>query len=138
MYNSKFIQIWSEFNKAEQNRFYRFVHSPYHNKHEEVKSLLDYCQTHERTDWAAAWDFIYPNSNYNDAKIRNLLSYLQKLLDKFLVYELLEQDDLQSSTLLLQAYRKRKTQKAFDGAMRYAQLQLEKTPLRDAEDYFWE
>jgi hypothetical protein len=135
MYNSKFIQIWTSFDRPMQNRFRKFVHSPYHNKHADVLQLLEYVEKEEHCRYESAFEYIYGNQDYKDSKIRNILSYLQKLMDKFLIYEELENDQLKSNQLLLQAYRNLKIEKAFNGALRFAEQQQEKQDYRNAQYY---
>lgn len=135
MYSSKFIQIWSSLDRPAQNRFQKFVHSPYHNKHEDVIKLLAYIEKEENHRYETAFQYLYKKQPYKDSKIRNVLSYLQKLMDQFLIYEELEQDHLTSNQLLLQAYRNRKIEKAFNAALRFAEGQQEKQSYRNAQYY---
>ncbi|WP_264789272.1 hypothetical protein [Aureispira anguillae] len=136
MYKSKLIEVFSSLSKPEQNRLRKFVHSPYHNKHDEVHRLLDYLMTHKSYRIKDAFDEIFPNRKYNPQKIRNTMSYLQKLIDKFLVYEALESEEALRNKALLSVYRTRKLEKCFKSSFKYSEFLLNKSQYKDTEYYY--
>ncbi|MDF1868725.1 MAG: hypothetical protein P1U70_28125, partial [Saprospiraceae bacterium] len=42
MQNNNLIKILKTFSRKEMTRFWEFTHSPYHNKHKELRLLIDY------------------------------------------------------------------------------------------------
>lgn len=88
---SKFVEIFDALSKIEQNRFRKWVHSPYHNQKEQVKNLLDYLLGTKKYSLEAAHQFVFKKQLYKPQRIRNVLSYLQKILEDFLLHEALEQ-----------------------------------------------
>lgn len=140
MQKSKFIEIFTTLSKVEQNRFKKWVDSPYHNQQQSLKRLLDYFLTTNSYTytWEAAHEATFPKQKVNVQKLRNHLSYLQQLLEDFLIYEHLEQSPQQKQQLLLSIYRERKASKGFQATARKQQLRLEKEPYRNIAHYYSE
>lgn len=136
MYRSKLIEVFSSFSKTERNRLKKFIHSPYHNKHDEVHRLLDYLIKNESYRLNHAFEAVFPGQKFKPQRIRNTMSYLQKLIDKFLVYEAMEKDEMGQNKLLLSVYRRRKLEKCFKSAFKYSELLQEKGQYQDTEYYY--
>lgn len=136
MYKSKLIEVFSSLSKTEKNRLYKFVHSPYHNKHEEVHRLLNYLMQQESYRLKDAFEATFPQKTFSAQKIRNTMSYLQKLIDKFLVYEDLEQRDTWRNKALLSVYRTKNLEKCFKSSFKYSELLLKKTQYKDTDYYY--
>ncbi len=136
MYKSKLIEIFSALSKTEQNRLKKFVHSPYHNTHEEVHRLLDYLMDNKSYRIEDAFKRVFPKMPYRPQKIRNTMSYLQKLIDKFLVYEALETKEAVRNKMLLSVYRTKKLEKCFKSTLKYSESLLNKSQYKDAAYYY--
>ncbi|MCP4442997.1 MAG: hypothetical protein GY810_29175 [Aureispira sp.] len=113
----------------------KFVQSPYHNQHKAVEQLLDYVLANRRCSYEKAHQYLYPKQPISIQKVRNLMSYLQKLVDKFLIYESLENQDVPSQLALASVYRKQNLQKAFNNTITQSTKLLEKTPHKNADYY---
>lgn len=138
MYKSKLLEVFSALSKPEQNRLKKFVYSPYHNTHTEVHRLLDYLMTAKSHRIKDAFEQVFPKTPYQPQKIRNTMSYLQKLIDKFLVYEALEAEDALRNSTLLSVYRTRKLEKCFKSSLKYGESLLSKSVYKDTEYYYWD
>lgn len=138
MKKSKLIEGFQSLSKPEQNRFKKFVYSPYHNKHEEVQLLLDYLLETTEPTQEEAFQAIFPQQTFKAQKVRNTMSYLQKLLDKFLLYEALEEDAVLQSKLLLTVYRNRRLEKCFKAAWRKGLQDSQRLPYKNSDYYYWE
>ncbi len=135
MYQSKLIEIFSSLSQKEKNRLKKFVYSPYHNKHKKVQQLFDYLMTAESFRLPQAFQAIFPNQEYQPQKVRNTMTYLQRLIDKFLICETLEQDSDLYNASLLKIYRQRKLDKSFKSTWKKStNLQLKNT---QSIDYFY-
>lgn len=135
MKGSKLIKIFRVLTKKQQNRLQKFVQSPYHNQHKEVQELLVYLLNNEHYNYTAAHQYLYPQQVVEVQRIRNLMSYLQKLVDKFLVYEQLEDQELPAQLVLANVYRKQNLHKAFNSVIAQSSKLLEKTPHKNAGYY---
>ncbi len=136
MQNTKIVQLFSSLSKVERNRLERFAHSPYHNTHRDVQELLAYLSKTDAPTLKDAHAFVFPNQAYNNAKLRNTQSYLLKLMEKFLTYEALEQDEQAMQLLLLPLYRQRGIDKGFQSAVRNTSRLLERQPYRSIQYHY--
>lgn len=139
MYKSKLVEIFSTLSVIERNRLQKFVHSPYHNQHIEVQKLLEYLLEAEQPRLEEAFYFVFGQVAYQPQKIRNTMSYLQKLVNKFLVHEqLTEQETLLEHMILLKVYRQRQLDKCFSSTLRASTQLHQKMQHRDAEHYYYQ
>jgi hypothetical protein len=139
MYKSKLVEIFSTLSSVEQNRLVKFAHSPYHNQHKEVQLLLQYLLQTDTPRLEQAFHFVFGAIHYQPQKIRNTMSYLQKLIDKFLIYEQLEKEEsLLSNTILLKIYRQRQLDKCFKSTLRISNTLHQKMQHRDTEYYYYQ
>ncbi|MGH1338815.1 MAG: hypothetical protein ACRBFS_22055 [Aureispira sp.] len=138
MEKSKFLEIFETLSKVEQNRFKKWVHSPYHNQQERLKTLLDYFLKEKKYSLEGAYKAAFPKEEFKAQQLRNNLSYLQKLLEDFLLHETMEQAPTLKQNLLLSIYRTRGASKGFQATARKQSLTLEKEPYRNIAYYYSE
>src|SRR5690606_40357236 len=109
MRSTKLYQILSSFTKIEQNRLRKFVQSPFFNPSQALVQLFEYliedinqnAQTPlEKED---IWNILEPESSYDDVRFRKYNSDLLKLVENFLSQEVLEENKIAKSILLLEA-----------------------------------
>jgi hypothetical protein len=117
MKNTLLFQVWESLSAVEVRRLEKFLHSPYHNKHEGVLRLYEFLKKHgqepeEALSRERVYAFVHPDSTFDDLKLRHVMSYLLKAMEMFLV---LENPDLgmEGDFLLLDTYRKRKLESPF-------------------------
>lgn len=139
MYKSKLVEIFSTLSKPERNRLQKFVHSPYYNQHIEVQQLLQYLLETEYPRLEEAFYYLFGQIDYQPQKVRNTMSYLQKLIDSFLVQEqLATQEPLLQQLVLLKVYRQRQLDKCFRSTIRTSTQLHQKMQHRDAEYYYYQ
>lgn len=88
MHKSKLIQYLSLFSKQDLRAFKDFVHSPYFNKHQKTKELLD--QILKTPSWNSPqlqkekiFKKVFPNQKFEEQLLRTLMSYLVQLIHRF-------------------------------------------------------
>ena len=119
MRNSKLIELLSAFSKVEFKRFKAFVDSPYYNTKAELSLFLKHLSTSypfgtsEQLTKEVLFKKIYPQSSYEDKKMRYLMSDLFKLAEQFLILQRQEQDTAQGKLDLLACYLERNLEKHF-------------------------
>ncbi len=94
----------------------RWLASPIHNKREDVRALFAYYERQMgRGDLSkeAAFAAIYPDRPYDDALMRQVMYFLQRQIEQFLVYRHMMEDELYVGNNLLRIYRKRGLARAF-------------------------
>jgi len=89
------INLLGKLNKFEVTSFKKYLQSPYFNTNQTIVGLFDFVVKHNNEQPAQlkqiAHDYIFPNKVYNDVRIRQQLSLLQKHLEHFLEVEELRQ-----------------------------------------------
>lgn len=106
MLETKLIQYLSRFSKSELSEFRDFVYSPYFNKHENTRILLDVLLATK--EWNAEtlakkkiFKKVFPTSAYQEQHLSNLISYLLKLVRKFYIQKQSEKSELDQQLNLM-------------------------------------
>lgn len=115
----KLIELLRTFTKKELSLFSDFVRSPFYNKEKILVCLLDELKIHY-PDFKGAnfnkeiiFKKIFPDKKYNDAVLRNTVSKLLTLSEKFLSVSNFINDDFNSRISLLRELRLKKLNKLF-------------------------
>jgi hypothetical protein len=89
MQNNQLLQFLERCSKQELVRFRDFVHSPYFNKHQKTRELLDYI--YGVRNWKGSglerhnvFARLFPNQPYQEQKVFTLFSNLIKLHRQFI------------------------------------------------------
>lgn len=141
MKNSKIIQILSSLHEIELQHFHRFVNSRVFNKHKNVIHLYDIILNHLKNETfelnkTMAFEEIFPNQLYNDKKIRDVMSYLQRVLERFLAFKELYQQDSNELIALSKSFRKRNFWKFFDAAAKRSNNALQTSAVKDMDYHY--
>lgn len=141
MNSSKLVTVFYALSAYERNQLQKWVHSPFHNQHEKVTALFDYlylgsAKDTERLRKSVIFPVLFPGAVYNDQKMRHVCSYLQELIEDFLVWKELEQDSRQRDMYLLRAYRSRNIDKAFDTGWNAVSKAFRNAEVRDLNYHY--
>ncbi len=118
MTSHKLFEILSTFDRKEMSRFEAFVFSPYHNKHQGVRQLVQYLSK------------IYPEFNIRNcsrdhiirkaldkdteySQLALLFTYAVRLVEQFLITERHKKKTFLNKIMLLEALRQRKCFKPY-------------------------
>lgn len=113
MHHSKLIKALKTLNPWELRHFQDFIHSPYYNKHERVRSLVDMViqyapdYTDPKLDREKVYSCLFPGLPYKEQKYKDLLSLTTKLFRQFLATNQLKNNSFRSGMALLNAYRQK-------------------------------
>lgn len=95
MDHSKLYQLYQTLDKKTLKKLKKWVSSPMHNEHVFVEQLFVFLNT--RSSYTSttlskerAWKYLYPNRNYNDLRMRHIMSNAYNVLVNFVRYNLLE------------------------------------------------
>ncbi len=88
MQKSKLIQYLLTFSKQDLRSFKDFVHSPYFNKHQKTRELLDYILNVKDMESPLlqkeiVFKKVFPNMTYHEQTLRTTMSYLTQLVYRF-------------------------------------------------------
>lgn len=112
MNKSKFIQTFITLTDEEREEFRDWLHSPFHNKSERLKTLFDSLVAQGlKLDKKAIFRFLYPNESYNELKINNLLSQLTRQLFDFLAFANYQQSNHLQELCLIDELKQRNLDK---------------------------
>jgi len=123
MKNNKTIKAISLLSSQELHWFQEFVHSPYFNKHENIRKLMDIIVasaphfSEDDLNKEKVFRKIFPKEKFNPQKLSDLLTYLYRLYEKFLMQLEFENDEAEGKILLLRWYRTKKMDRHFLNVM---------------------
>ena len=110
----------------------RFLQSPFFNQRQDLIQLFDWLSATPEPNKETAWQQLFGDSPYDDQKLRLHLSYLHRLLEKYLIVKEATSDELSNQVALAVAYRKRNSQEPFERVRKNLEKILESQPLRNA------
>ena len=138
MQSTKLFILINELHSTELKQLNKFVQSPYFNSRQDVCQIVEILVKNIRSNPASlskknVWKVVHPNEEYDDQKMRLLLSYTYKVVEKFLAYEILAKDEFLVKKSLVKAYRERQFHKSYPNAYRNACQFLEKRSFRNLD-----
>lgn len=146
MLNSKVIDILRSFNREEMKKFSEFLHSPFHNKNKKAVLLFELLSKYhpgydnvnltKENLYLKIFETGNLNRNYNDAAVRNLISDLLVLCEKFLAYINFENEIFSFSEQILKEFSERKLTVLFDKRIKLLEDVYNKNFSGSEEDYF--
>jgi hypothetical protein len=136
MQKSVLVEIVRSLSKKEQRELNKWLQSPSHNQRQDVVKLFEFLTKSlingdESWEKERAWKAIFPKQAYDDAFMRQVMHFLLKAVEDYLVFKKLSNDKVQYQLTLAQIYRERKLEKAYKQAYRIGKDALESQPLRD-------
>jgi len=136
MQKSVLTEIMLSLSKKEVRDLNKWLQSPSHNQREDVVILFDYLirnvERHETAyEKSLAWKAIFSNQPYDDAFMRQVMHFLLKAVEEYLVFTDFTNDRVQYQISLTRIYRKRKLEKSYKLAHRMGSDSLENQPLRN-------
>ena len=142
MHTSKLYVILQQLDKIEQNRFRKYIHSPYFNRDQTLIDLFELLAgqiTGERDhslEKEDIWDDINGEKEYDDVRFRKYCSDLLKLVEGYLAQEAYESNPIHHSKFLMEAVGKKRIKKLYSGALRSARRASKKQPHEAAEHFY--
>jgi len=95
------------------------VNSPFHNQREDVIALYNYLLSDNQLfedgllDKALIFNKIYPNEEFDDSKMRQVMHFLFKAVEEFLFFQKESEEEIKKKLSLLKIYKERKLDKSF-------------------------
>ena len=124
MEKSRLLQFLRTFGPAEIRGFRKFLRSPYFNHREDVCALFGFLSKHLKTGQPVpgkkiVFGKLFPGEEFDDHRIRMLMSFLFQLAGQFLLVKKILEDEVQSRQKLASIFRERNLpahfEKAWDG-----------------------
>ncbi|MCU0346076.1 MAG: hypothetical protein MUC59_03975 [Saprospiraceae bacterium] len=141
MEKSHLVNILRVLEKKEVRELRKWVSSPAHNQRQDVVDLYEYLVTgqhlfsEKQLEKEQVFRAIYPERTFSDAEMRQVMHFLLKAVENFLVYNELLKDEVRTQTMLAKVYRKRQLPKLFQKTIEMGQQTQQQQPYRNHQ-YF--
>lgn len=141
MEKSRLIQTLRTFSKKEIRECRKWLQSPAHNQREDVQVLFEYLTSNgtllkeDLLKKECVYTTIFPDEPFEDAKMRQVMFFLMKSVEDFLVYQEWVKDDTRAKITLATVYRKRQLFKYFNRSLQNARHSHEQQPYRNKAFY---
>lgn len=142
--DTKLFAVLSQFNVYDLNRLSKFIRSPYFNKNESLIRLFEATEQAireghpENVSKQRLWNSSTLTHGYNDTKFRKLCSDLLRLIERFLVQEEFERNDLHKAEYLLETIHNKRLKVLYKSAVRTAERLSDQYYFRPASYYYHE
>jgi hypothetical protein len=138
MNSSPLLDIFKHLSKQDCKELSDFVNSPFHNKKREVIALFEYLDKNveipANLKKETVFKAVFPDTKtYNDKTMRYTMSFLMKSIQQYLIYNDLENNDLDTGLRLNRALRLRGADKAYLKALSENYQRLEGQILRHSD-----
>ena len=137
MLKSVLISYLKQLSKKDWREFRKIVHSPYYNQRKDLARLMVYLESKINTsktfvlDKKALFKATFPEDAYDEQQLRYSLSFLLKVLKKYLLQTELAEDEVQQQIYLSRALRKRGLDKYAEKELKLTSQLLEKKQERN-------
>ncbi|MEZ4961463.1 MAG: hypothetical protein R2830_16670 [Saprospiraceae bacterium] len=131
MDSANLLLLIKSFSKTEARDVRRFLASPFFNTREDLCQLFDFIYENENPQKETAWQHLFPEKKYDDTAMRLLMSYLNRLLEKYLVFYENEEEPMRNKLKLAIAYRRRGLTGQYSRNLVALEKQLENQSLRN-------
>lgn len=139
MQNSQLTHILFALSKKESRELRKWLVSPIHNQRSDVVQLYEYLTSGNRLEDDKSLEKerifrkLYPKEAYDDARMRQVIHFLQESIEDYLTFKKAAEDEILSKLYLAQSYRERKLMKLHDKIMKEIQQKQEFQPLLNDE-----
>ena len=97
MFESKLISIFCSLNDDEKRKFRKYINSEFVNKNEDISFFFKFIDTRKKLNSKSitkekAHLYLYPNTKYNDLRIRHLIWMTTEIIEAFILHNAVEQE----------------------------------------------
>ncbi len=141
MINNNLIKVLKTFSRKEMTRFCEFSHSPYFNKHADVRALVSYLSDiypkykDSNCERKVIYRKLFEGKTHDQAHLALIFTYTMRLLERFLIQEELEEHSGLNPIFLLRSLRHRKQHKHYERIMRDQEKNIAHADYRDSEHF---
>ena len=140
MEKSRLLILLKSLSKKEVRDFRKYLASPFFNQREDVRRLFECLvpliyDDSSNMNKANLYQLVYPNEVYDDHKIRLIISFCFKHMERFLTHQAYFNNEVKNKIKLSEVYRKRHLMTHFQRSIAEADKLLEQSPLRNADYY---
>lgn len=127
-------------NVKEVREMKKFLKSPFFNQRKDVTIVFDFLMGKIQKGKAIPakdriFSKVYPDKKFDAQVFRQLMSWLQQLVEKYLAYQVMMKDELSVKLKLATVFRERELPRHNQKIIKSVESQLEKTKYRNADFY---
>jgi len=141
MKDSKLVQTLLQLDKAERNKFKKFLISPFFNSDENLVAIYEFLEAYlpkrqeDLPDKTILWKKLFKGIPFDDTRLRKYFSDLLKLLGQFLSLDLYQSDPVTQDLSLLEVINNRKLNGLANNSLKNARLHLGTKSLQNAQTF---
>jgi inhibitor of KinA sporulation pathway (predicted exonuclease) len=139
MTDSHLAAILRTLSKKEERELRKWLRSPVHNQREDVVQLFEYLmagahlQEEKFLKKERVFAKLFSDEPYEDAKIRQVMHFLLRCVEEFLIYQEQQSDEVRARMALASVFRQRKLDRAFQKTVKSVEGLQEKAPFRNEQ-----
>lgn len=144
MEKSQLSQLIFSLSSAEKREARKFLESPFFNQRRDVVQLFDWFCAGTTPEKAAAKRHLFGADEVDDQELRLRMTYLHRLLERYIAQKEMEADDTGLRLHLAAGYRRRGLAPQFERVRKGLEKSLQNSSLRDAHHHeqrfrlYWE
>ena len=137
MRKNRLVHIINSCSKAEIRGLKKWLKSPIHNQREDVIILFQHIinenniQNDDYLTKENAFKHIFGNEKYSDAKMRQVIHFLLKTVEEYLIYTEFRKDEIRAKLKLMNLYTNRNLEKSANRIKKNINTLLEEHPHRN-------
>ncbi|MCB0522855.1 MAG: hypothetical protein H6577_07085 [Lewinellaceae bacterium] len=141
MEKSHLVHILRTLDKKEIRELKKWVASPAHNLRQDVVDLLEFLLSgnhlynEKDLEKEKVFGAVYPDRTFSDSELRQVIHFLLKATEEYLLYNELFKDEVSSKTALAKVYRQRQLPRLFQKTIDSVQKLQEQQPRRNHQYY---
>lgn len=140
MYQSRLLKIIERLSPRQKEQFKNFVCSPYFNQHEKTTQLLSLIyealeDTEQSLDKKKIFQQLFPKQTFDEQKLHNIMSYLQRLYHQFLAFQALESKPFVEQLYTLEEAFKTNQWDIYTNRYKLLEKNLQQHPVKNADYY---
>ena len=142
MLGSQLLQLIKSLDKRDMRELRKVVQSPYFNQREDVIQLFDCIDKTLNSKLPnlskeKIFEKIYPQKKYDDILMRQIMSYLYKIIQKYLITEGVLQTEMESQLYLTHALRQRNADKIVEKELKDSLDIVDKNGFKNANIHYF-
>jgi Anaphase-promoting complex, cyclosome, subunit 3 len=141
MLGSQLLELVKSLDKRDMRELRKVVRSPYFNQRDDVSQLFDCIDKTLNSrlpdlSKEKIFEKVYHNQKYDDVLIRQLMSYLYKVIQKYLITEGVLQNEMESQLYLTHALRQRNADRIVEKQLNDSLEIIEKQGFKNAKYHY--
>ncbi|MGK0364598.1 MAG: hypothetical protein ACI85O_001655 [Saprospiraceae bacterium] len=134
------VNLFKSLKKEEIRQLKKYVRSPIVTHRNDIGQMFNcladcFYKRKELPNKAELYIETYGEEIFDDQKLRSTMSDLHKIIEEFLVWRIVKEDDTERDLLLLRCFRQRNQQKHFQKTQQRILKSQAKQPLRNPDYY---